>query len=114
MHKTLSTNLASFSKQNLTHKEKSSNLLTSSLKISLYKKLKKLGAVTIYHQTDKDEIKSRIQNANVVITNKHYLGEEELKDALQLKLVCVTATGVNNIDLEYCKKAGITVCKSMS
>ncbi len=73
-------------------------------------KLKKLGAVTIYHQTDKDEIKSRIQNANVVITNKHYLGEEELKDALQLKLICVTATGVNNIDLEYCKKAGITVC----
>ncbi len=75
-----------------------------------FMKLKKLGAVTIYHQTDKDEIKSRIQNANVVITNKHYLGEEELKDALQLKLVCVTATGVNNIDLEYCKKAGITVC----
>ena len=73
-------------------------------------KLNKLGAVTIYHQTEKDEIKNRIQDANVVITNKHYQGEKELKDALQLKLICVTATGVNNIDLEYCKKANITVC----
>lgn len=73
-------------------------------------KLNKLGAVTIYHQTKKEEIKNRIQDANVVITNKHYLGEKELKDALQLKLICVTATGVNNIDLEYCKKANITVC----
>ncbi|MEI3292728.1 MAG: hypothetical protein V8R63_04525 [Thomasclavelia ramosa] len=27
-----------------------------------------------------------------------------------MKIICVTATGVNNIDLEYCKAAGITVC----
>ena len=45
---------------------------------------------------------------STVITNKHILKEEQLKDAHKLKLICVTATGVNNIDLEYCKAAGIT------
>lgn len=50
----------------------------------------------------------RIKDASVVITNKHILKEEQLKDAHKLKLICVTATGVNNIDLEYCKAAGTT------
>lgn len=73
-------------------------------------KLNRYGAVTIYNQTKKEEIKTRIQDANVIITNKHYLGAEQLKEASKLKLICVTATGVNNIDLEYCKKSNITVC----
>lgn len=73
-------------------------------------KLNKYGAVTIYDQSNKDEIKERIKDASVVITNKHYLGAEQLKDASKLKLICVTATGVNNIDLEYCNKSNITVC----
>lgn len=72
--------------------------------------LNKYGAVTIYNQSNKDEIKERIKDASVVITNKHYLGEEQLKAASKLKLICVTATGVNNIDLEYCNKSNITVC----
>lgn len=73
-------------------------------------KLNKYGALTIYNQTSKEDIAFRVKEANVIITNKHYLGEEQLKDAAKLKLICVTATGVNNIDLEYCKKANITVC----
>ncbi len=73
-------------------------------------KLNKYGAVTVYDQSSKEEIKERIKDASVVITNKHYLGAEQLKDASKLKLICVTATGVNNIDLEYCNKAKIVVC----
>lgn len=73
-------------------------------------KLNKLGAVTIYPQTDTKDIPERIKDADVVITNKYNLNEAQLKDATKLKLICVTATGVNNIDLEYCKKTNITVC----
>ena len=73
-------------------------------------KLNRYGDVTIYHQSQVSEVPERIKDASVVITNKHILKEEQLKDAHKLKLICVTATGVNNIDLEYCKAAGITVC----
>ena len=77
-------------------------------------KLNKFGAVTIYQQTDKKDIPDRIKDADVVITNKHLLGKEQLKNCTKLKLICVTATGVNNIDLEYCKENKITVCNVKS
>lgn len=73
-------------------------------------KLNKYGDVMIYNQSNVDEVASRIKDANVVITNKHILGEKQLEEASKLKLICVTATGVNNIDLDYCKNVGITVC----
>ena len=62
-------------------------------------KLNRYGDVTIYHQSQVSEVPERIKDASVVITNKHILKEEQLKDAHKLKLICVTATGVNNIDL---------------
>lgn len=73
-------------------------------------KLNQYGDVTIYQQSLATEVPERIKEANVVITNKHILNQEQLKDAHDLQLICVTATGVNNIDLEYCRSAGITVC----
>lgn len=73
-------------------------------------KLNQYGDVTIYNQSAIDEVPARIKDANVVITNKHILGKDQLKNASKLKLICVTATGVNNIDLDYCKTTGITVC----
>lgn len=73
-------------------------------------KLEKLGVLCAYGHSTKEEIANRIKDADVVITNKHYLGEEQLKDAKKLKLICVTATGVNNIDLDYCNEANIVVC----
>ncbi|WP_017444473.1 D-2-hydroxyacid dehydrogenase [Gayadomonas joobiniege] len=51
-----------------------------------------------------------LENANVVITNKVVIGEAELALAKQLKLVCVAATGYNNVDLQACQKAGVKVC----
>ena len=72
--------------------------------------LNQYGNAIIYEQTEVDEVSKRIEDARIVITNKHILGPEQLKNATKLKLICVTATGVNNIDLEYCKLANIAVC----
>lgn len=68
-----------------------------------------LGDVTTYKFTHVDEVVDRIKDVDVVITNKVTLGAHNLK-ATQVKLICVTATGTNNIDLEYCKNNGIGVC----
>lgn len=75
--------------------------------------LDEYGNVFIYEQTPVDKVSKRIEDASVVITNKHILGAEQLKDAKKLKLICVTATGVNNIDLNYCKLAKIAVSNVM-
>lgn len=72
--------------------------------------LNQYGNAIVYEQTEVDEVSRRIEDASIVITNKHILGPEQLKNATKLKLICVTATGVNNIDLEYCKMANIAVC----
>lgn len=69
----------------------------------------KLGEVTIYDTTKPDEVADRIKEQDIVITNKVVLNESNMKDALNLKLICVAATGTNNIDLEYAKARNIVV-----
>lgn len=66
------------------------------------------GEVSSYDTTTPDLTKDRISGADIVLTNKVVLGENELKDS-RVKLICVMATGTNNIDLEYAKSAGIEV-----
>ena len=53
-----------------------------------------------YTQTTPDQIEARIQNADIVISNKVFLTASVLKKATTLKLICVAATGTNNIDLQ--------------
>lgn len=66
------------------------------------------GEVSSYDTTTPDLTKDRISGADIVLTNKVVLGENELKDS-RVKLICVMATGTNNIDLEYAKSTGIEV-----
>ena len=56
------------------------------------------------------ESKEYIRDADVIIFNKTVMNEELLKNAPDVKLLCVTATGYDNIDVEYCKKRNIAVC----
>lgn len=63
----------------------------------------------VYQTTNACEVESRIKDCQVIITNKIRLGEENLKNAKELKLICVTATGYDNIDIDYCKKKSIAV-----
>jgi len=69
----------------------------------------RFGTVEIYAETRPDEVVERIKDVDVVITNKVVLKEETLKDASKLKLICVAATGTNNIDLDYALKRKIAV-----
>lgn len=72
--------------------------------------LSQVGEVTIYDLTDASEIIPRIQGMDVVVTNKVVLSERELMAAPSIKLIALTATGYNNIDIQYAKANGIGVC----
>lgn len=69
-----------------------------------------VGQLTVYPLTAPEEIAGRIRDAEVVIVNKIRLNESNLHDAQSLKLICVAATGYDNIDIEYCRTHGIAVC----
>ena len=75
-----------------------------------FSKFEKLGRVSVYDVTAQEDVCTRVADADVIIVNKIKLNESNLSDANQLKLICVTATGYDNIDVEYCKKRGIGVC----
>lgn len=70
----------------------------------------KFGDVDIYDTTLPEDIPARISACDVIITNKVKLGEKQLSSAEKLKLICVCATGYDNIDIEYAKQRGIGVC----
>lgn len=72
--------------------------------------IEKLGELTVYDSTKQEDVAERIADSDVVILNKIKMREENLKDAKKLKLICVTATGYDNIDLDYCRKSSIAVC----
>src|SRR5574344_1810018 len=68
----------------------------------------KFGEVISYDTTKVNETKDRIKNADIILTNKVYVGKDELENS-SVKLICVTATGMNNVDLEYTKEKNIAV-----
>ncbi len=72
----------------------------------------KFGTVTKYPVTKQEDAKERLKYADVVIVNKVKMNEDALRDAKNLKLICETATGYDNIDTEYCKKRGIAVANT--
>lgn len=73
-----------------------------------FSEIEKLGELEIFDLTPQNEIVSRLKNADIVITNKAVLTKEIIEN-LNLKLICVSATGVNNIDLLTAKKLQIPV-----
>lgn len=68
------------------------------------------GTLTLHPQTDARDTRARIADADVVLTNKVVLDAETLASAPSLKLVLVTATGTNNVDLTAARERGIVVC----
>lgn len=71
--------------------------------------LKEFGDVVYYDTTKSEEVVQRIKDANIVLTNKVVLNEDNLKGAKNLELICETATGFNNIDIAYAKNNNIAV-----
>ena len=66
-----------------------------------------LGEVVKYGFSTLEEIPERVKDADILIVNKIAINEQTIGNAKNLKLVCVTATGTNNLDKEYLKKRGI-------
>lgn len=71
--------------------------------------LSELGELTLHPDTQPDQVIERIQGAEVVISNKVKVSREAMKSTPTLKLICVAATGMNNIDLEAAAELGIQV-----
>lgn len=69
----------------------------------------RLGECVIYNNIDSDEIADALKDAHVCVTNKKLLAKHNLEDCKNLKLICLTATGYNNVDVEYCKSRNIKV-----
>lgn len=66
-----------------------------------------LGEVVKYDFSSTEEVPERVKDADVIILNKVQINEQTIGTAKNLKLVCVTATGTNNLDKEYLEKRGI-------
>lgn len=64
----------------------------------------------LFAATEPEQVLARIQNADVVISNKVKLDAAILKQCPKLKLILISATGTNNIDLAQAKAQGIVVC----
>ena len=65
--------------------------------------------LTCYQQTKPDEIIERCLDADIIISNKVVLSKDILSSLPKLKLVCIAATGYNNIDINAAKELGIAV-----
>ena len=72
-------------------------------------KLNEIGEVQYYEATDESQVVERIKDANIILTNKVVLNRNNMKDAKNLEFIAETATGFNNIDIDYAKEHKIGV-----
>lgn len=71
--------------------------------------LSELGEVKVYPRTSEDQIVSRIGNSEAVLINKVPITEEILSSCPALRYIGVQATGYNVVDIEACRRHGVTV-----
>lgn len=72
--------------------------------------LKSFGEVVFHDRTNRDNLFSLDKDVDVLINNKALVGIPELEYFKQLKLVVVSATGYNCVDVNACAAAGVPVC----
>lgn len=77
--------------------------------VANFRVLEKQGALRIFENTSPAEVLERCKGHEVIITNKVELNQSILKQLPDLRLICVAATGLNNIDLAYAEQRGILV-----
>ncbi|WP_039900921.1 NAD(P)-dependent oxidoreductase [Leptotrichia sp. oral taxon 879] len=77
--------------------------------IDLKEKFSKYGKYIEYEDTDSSEIDERIKDVDVVITTRIKLGKKQFEKAEKLKLILITATGFNHIDVKSANEFGIKV-----
>ena len=65
------------------------------------------GELVLFNHTKDEEVSKRIEDADVIVLNKTPVNEKTIGGTKKLKLVCVTATGTNNLDKKYLESRGI-------
>ncbi len=69
-----------------------------------------IGETTVYDSTPDELVANRIKNAEIVVLNKVKLNESNLAGAENLKIICITATGFDNVDVDFARERNIAVC----
>ena len=72
-------------------------------------KITSQGEYVAYENTAKEQVVERLQGADIAITNKVLIDGEAMRQLPNLKLICVAATGMNNVDLNTAAELGIEV-----
>lgn len=78
-------------------------------KVDNLKLISKLGPFECYDDTQPEQVLERCKGKEIVIVNKVKMTSEIMDQLPDLKLICVAATGVNNVDLTYAESHGIEV-----
>ena len=68
------------------------------------------GTCRIYPTSTEEEVKARIRDTEVIVINKIKIREDVLQYANALRLIAITATGYDNVDLDACRRHGVAVC----
>lgn len=69
----------------------------------------RFGELKIFKNTSPEDFVKNVSDSDVIILNKVKVGRHNLPECKNLKLICETATGYDNIDVEYCRERGIAV-----
>lgn len=68
------------------------------------------GELRVFKNTAPEDFVKNVADSDVIILNKVKVGRHNLPECRNLKLICETATGYDNIDIDYCRENGIAVC----
>ena len=72
--------------------------------------LDRFGEVVRYENSTPDEVRTRMADADILLINKIKINADNLAAAKKLRLICIFATGYDNVDLAACRAAGVAVC----
>lgn len=71
--------------------------------------LKEFGELEVFQTTSPDQTLERVKDSDIVVANKVMIDQAVIDGAHKLRLICVAATGTNNVDREHAEKRGIAI-----
>lgn len=71
-----------------------------------------VNSIQLYEHTSAEELIGRVKNAEIIVVNKTVVSREVIDACSDLKCICVSATGVNNVDIVYAAERGVSVCNA--
>lgn len=72
--------------------------------------LDRFGEVVCYANSTPEEARARMEDADILLINKVKINADNLAAAKHLRLICIFATGYDNVELTACRAAGVAVC----